>query len=207
TNILLPLYVYPVAGAWDPVYAAIAANPTLQFQVVINPSSGPGVPAAQNGSDAIGYDDNWINATATVNSFANARTFGYVHLLNGQSPLDQVQANLSTWRAWGNASNIAGQRNASIHGVFFDETPDNMTAYMANVTQLAHATLDNDDDNTTSTINTIFNVGKAALDNAYFALADHVIVCEIAAENYSTSVPTANVPAEFASRAAILVYD
>lgn len=217
TNILLPLYVYPGPGAWDPVYNAIASNPSLQFQIVINPSSGPGIPSSSNGSsngtNLVGYDANWINATATINSFDNARTFGYVHLMNGESAIKDVEQNITTWKAWGNASHpdLDG-RNASIHGIFFDESPDNMTEYMANLTTFAHTMLDGSSTDDAEgeedgPINIIFNPGKVVLDNAYFTLADHVIVCEIAAENYSTKVPTENVPKEYASHASILIYD
>lgn len=42
TQILLPLYIYPLTGVWDPVYDAIEANPDLIFRVIVNVDSGPG---------------------------------------------------------------------------------------------------------------------------------------------------------------------
>lgn len=193
TNILLPLYVYPVPGAWDHVYSAIEKNPKLQFQVVINPSSGPG------SSSSVGYDDNWINATATINSYNNTRTFGYVHLLNGEEAAEAVEANITTWKAWAGY----GAANISVHGIFFDETPDNDTAYMQALVGAAH-------DGLGPASQVIFNPGKAVLDDEYFSLADHVIVSEVTAETYrdaSESAPKENVAPQHASHASILVYD
>ena len=40
-SVLLPLYVYPESGAWDPVYSAVSSNPSVEFVVVVNPDSGP----------------------------------------------------------------------------------------------------------------------------------------------------------------------
>jgi Spherulation-specific family 4 len=42
TQVLLPLYIYPLTGVWDPVYDAIAAYPDLLFRVIVNVDSGPG---------------------------------------------------------------------------------------------------------------------------------------------------------------------
>lgn len=199
TNILLPLYVYPVPGAWDHVYHAIEQNPTLEFQVVINPDNGPGP-----SSGPVGYDDNWINATATINSYNNTRTFGYVHLTNGDEAVEAVVANITAWAAWGPAEMVAANANANIsmHGIFFDETPDNDTAYMQALVDATH-------DRLGAAGQVIFNPGKAVLDDDYFSLADHVIVSEVTAATYrdaAASPPRENVASHHAAHAAILVY-
>lgn len=41
-SVMLPLYVYPESGAWDPVYKAISTNSGVKFYVIVNPDSGPG---------------------------------------------------------------------------------------------------------------------------------------------------------------------
>lgn len=189
TNILIPLYVYPVPGAWDHLYAAIEKYPSLEFQVVLNPSSGPGL-------SSVGFDSNWINATTVINSYPNIRTFGYVHLLRGDEPAQNIEANITQWASW----NSYNQANISIHGIFFDETPDNDTVYMQNITDFAHSKL-----GPSSQI--IFNPGKAVYDDLYFTMADHVIVSEVTASTYTTEVPTQNVLSQYASRASILVYE
>lgn len=41
--ILLPLYIWPTNDfIWEPVYTAAELHPEIQFQVIINPDSGPG---------------------------------------------------------------------------------------------------------------------------------------------------------------------
>lgn len=42
TDILLPLYVYPLTGVWDPVYNAASAYPDVTFRVIVDVDSGPG---------------------------------------------------------------------------------------------------------------------------------------------------------------------
>lgn len=189
TNILIPLYVYPVPGAWDRLYEAIKKCPSLEFQIVLNPSSGPG-------SSSVGFDSNWINATSIINSYHNTRTFGYVHLLGGDEPIQDIEANVTQWASWNSYSHA----NLSIHGIFFDETPDNDTVYMQNLTDFAHAKLG-------SSSQIIFNPGKVVYDDLYFTMADHVIVSEVQASTYTTSVPSQNVAPQYASRASILVYE
>lgn len=198
TNMLLPLYVYPSPGAWSHVYEAIEKNPRLEFQIVLNPNTGPG------SNDSIGYDSNWINATATLNSYPNTRVFGYVHLLDGNETVDAVAANLTTWQAWGGYEAATGNgteaaNNISVQGIFFDETPANDTAYMQTLADAARAALG-------AGAQLIFNPGRAVPDPRYFALADHVIVSEVPAASYDTAVPAANVDAQYASRASVLVY-
>jgi hypothetical protein len=42
TGVILPLYTWPSDGAWDPVYDALVAYPEVDFNVIVNPNSGPG---------------------------------------------------------------------------------------------------------------------------------------------------------------------
>lgn len=43
TSILVPLYVWPEDDStWAPVFNAISSYPDVQFQVIVNPNSGPG---------------------------------------------------------------------------------------------------------------------------------------------------------------------
>jgi hypothetical protein len=43
TSILVPLYVWPEDDStWEPVFNAISSYPDVQFQVIVNPNSGPG---------------------------------------------------------------------------------------------------------------------------------------------------------------------
>ncbi|KAI7653369.1 hypothetical protein KC318_g14296, partial [Hortaea werneckii] len=40
--ILVPLYMFPFPGAWDPLLQAAQKHPEINFQAIINPDSGPG---------------------------------------------------------------------------------------------------------------------------------------------------------------------
>ena len=42
TDILLPLYLYPLTGAWDSVYNAASTYPSVNFYLIVDPDSGPG---------------------------------------------------------------------------------------------------------------------------------------------------------------------
>lgn len=49
TAIILPLYVWPIDDStWSPVYDAISSHPDIEFQVIINPESGPGDTSKEN---------------------------------------------------------------------------------------------------------------------------------------------------------------
>ena len=87
--ILLPLYIYPLPGAWDPLFNAAKANPTVTFQAVINPYSGPNGPCP---------DASYINATSYLNTIPNIKTLAYVHVnsLHSQElhkPMNSQRAN------------------------------------------------------------------------------------------------------------------
>ncbi|KAL8684158.1 MAG: hypothetical protein Q9224_006561, partial [Gallowayella concinna] len=72
-DILLPLYVYPGEGAsaWSDVFSTISSHPNVQFEVVVNPNSGPG-------TTSFPTDPNIIAGVSKLNSFPNVHTVGYV---------------------------------------------------------------------------------------------------------------------------------
>lgn len=78
-QVLFPLYIYPTDCAvsrdvcvWKPLYDALDAFPTLQFNVVVNPNSGPG--------DDTLPDSNYVAAVAALNAYPNVQTIGYVQV-------------------------------------------------------------------------------------------------------------------------------
>lgn len=190
TNILIPLYVYPAPGAWDSIYNAVRNYPSLQFQIVLNPSTGPG------SSSSVGYDPNWINGTSRLNSFHNVQTLGYVHLFNGTETVQDVETNITTWASWASYSEAD---DIAVRGVFFDEAPAADTSYMQVLTEFAYAQLG-------PRTKIVFNPGTVS-DTDYFSMADHVIVSEVTAEDYSPSILQTSVLYEYASQASILVHD
>lgn len=162
TGILVPLYVYPSGGQWDAIVSAVEHNPSVTFQVVINPGDGPG-------SSTPGYNTDWISSVASLKLHDNVETYGYVHTSYGDATAEEVGGNITIWDSW---NNYAGS-DISIDGIFFDETPGSSSAYMKALTRTAHSTLGSD-------TKIIFNPGvrTAITDTDYFSLADYVVVFE-----------------------------
>ncbi|KAB8298558.1 hypothetical protein EYC80_000737 [Monilinia laxa] len=71
TSILLPLYMYPKPGDWNWATKAITAYPFVNFDIIINPHSGPGPINTFP-------DPNYITAIAALNAFDNTNLLGYV---------------------------------------------------------------------------------------------------------------------------------
>src|ERR1700722_5034162 len=92
--ILLPLYVYPDSGAsaWAPVTSAIAAYPSVQWQIIINPDSGPGSPPTPDG--------NYIPGISELNSYDNVRTLGYVDTAHAARALADVESAIDVYAGW-----------------------------------------------------------------------------------------------------------
>ncbi|OBT71783.1 hypothetical protein VF21_09341 [Pseudogymnoascus sp. 05NY08] len=202
TGILLRLYVYPAtdfndgASAWAPVRDAITANPSVEWQVVINPHNGPGL------SGLPGDDDvNYISGTAQFNALPNVRTIGYVRTLNGAAPLPEIQANITAWAAW----NSYAASDISVHGIFFDETiePSGISdcsnlEYLTSATSYARQAFGS------TPIVTICNFG-AKPDARYYAICNEIVVFESCLDNNAGDpvCNTAPLPPQYQDQATI----
>jgi hypothetical protein len=134
--ILVPLYIYPLLGAWNPLYEVIEANPTTQFQVVINPHNGPGTPPLP--------DSNYCREIPKLRSHPNVVVYGYVNVVWATRDLDEVCKDVEIYAAWPqhwhhhHQMNLQTQHDTKqapqhqdqnvsvpigIDGVFVDETP------------------------------------------------------------------------------------
>jgi hypothetical protein len=88
TTLLLPLYVYPQQGAWNPLYAAKAGAPGAQIMAVVNPHNGPGAMIDPVYTSAIsGLDQEDIVMA------------GYVSTLYGKRELPQITADVESWKS------------------------------------------------------------------------------------------------------------
>ena len=67
TGLLVPLYIYPSPGAWDPLIQAKRVNPEVPVVAIVNPSSGPGVRT----------DPNYVAGISALRN-AGIRTVAYV---------------------------------------------------------------------------------------------------------------------------------
>ncbi|OQV26178.1 hypothetical protein BV898_00298 [Hypsibius exemplaris] len=134
-KVIVPLYVYPNPDRtskdgrqWAAVKEAIDRYPTVQFQVIINPSNGE--------RDITNpTDQHWIDAIDDMNRRPNVRTFGYVYTGFGTRHPLLVKANMATYANYSQFNN----KNISVHGIFFDEvaaTPE-FAAYYQDLTNAA----------------------------------------------------------------------
>jgi len=188
-SIIIPLYIYPtVTTPWTTYFNAISANPTVTFDVIINPESGPGPNAFPDVPD-------YVNAIATMKSFPNTNLHGYVKTGYTTKPLAIVTAELATYGNWATYTDA----DITLTGVFFDEAPAVYNAeyysYMATITALAAS------DGMTASI---FNPGTVA-DSSYYELADTIVAFEGATSDWSDSV-LSGVPTEYIGQTAAIMY-
>lgn len=87
--ILLPLYIYPLQGAWDFVTTAVAKYPDVPFNIIVNPNSGPGVTDDYPESD-------YIDAVASLNVYPNVNLLGYVDTAYMSKSTDKVATEVET---------------------------------------------------------------------------------------------------------------
>jgi hypothetical protein len=94
--ILLPLYMWPIGpsgeNTWQPVLDSAAAYPSLQFTVIVNPSSGPGE----------WPNSDYAAAIAQLNALSNVQTIGYVdtaqvNVPGGPYTIEKVVGDIKTY--------------------------------------------------------------------------------------------------------------
>jgi len=126
SGMLIPLYIYPALGAWDPLYTAIQTHPSVDFIIVINPSSGPGQDTKP--------DVNYCREIARLNSYPNVRTVGYVPVDYGRKALESAFADIAKYVGWGVADS-----QLAMQGIFVDESPQiadsHNTTYLEQIRQ------------------------------------------------------------------------
>ena len=188
--VLVPLYLYPgnAGSAWSNVTAAIAANPHVNWQIVINPYSGP---------STYPPDASYIAGVSKINSYPNAVTLGYVDTALTKTPYSTLQANISTWAQWSTYT----KANISIHGIFFDDVSNVASSatysYYQQAAAYAHS-------NVPSTV--VFNPGTTAPDQL-FAYADTIIQYEDTLANYKDLTTIATFNQAFNKQTAIVIHD
>ncbi|CZT01985.1 related to cell surface protein [Rhynchosporium graminicola] len=112
SSILLPLYIYPLPKAWDPLYSAIESHPTLDFTIIINPNSGPGKTALP--------DEDYSREIARLNQYPNVYLVGYVNVDWCKRDMEKVCRDIDKYASWGKY----GNGEFTMKGIFFDESPN-----------------------------------------------------------------------------------
>lgn len=197
--ILLPLYVYPGtnAVAWNSATAAIKAYPNVQWQVIVNPNSGPGT---------TGYptDANIITGISNLNKYTNVKTLGYVDTNFTNRAYSAVVSDINVYASWAGYS----QANISIDGIFFDDVNNNFTqptsgavaTYMQNASSYAYATVPSD------ITPVVFNPGSLA-PTQLFSYCDTMVEFENPFSVYKNDTTIKTISSAYRDQSAILVYD
>jgi hypothetical protein len=196
--ILVPLYEYPTAMpvAWDNLISAIAAYSEVQFQVIINPDSGPG----PNTNTYPNQD--YMNVISKLNNHSNVITLGYVDTGYAQIPYSEVISNISTYAYW--ASNT--KYNISIGGIFFDDVVGNYSytnaelGYYRNISAYAY-------EEVPSTVTpVIFNPGSYGPEEL-FNYCDTMIEFEDLVSSYKNATTIHSLPSDRLDQPGIIIYN
>lgn len=179
--VLIPLYIYPTSNQWDPLFTAASAHPTTNFLAVINPDNGPGAANCPN--------SDYLAALEKLHSHANIFTLGYVHTASkyncgpynnyicpATETQQALQQNITKYQNWSlSGTTGCSQKNISLNGIFFDESPTDSganVAYMRSISTFTKNTMK------PGAAFTLFNMGVAPEDAAYWGTADFINVFE-----------------------------
>jgi hypothetical protein len=128
-DVVVPLYIYPLPGAWDVLTTSISANPGLNFQVIVNVDSGPG--------ESQYPTSDYVAAIARLNSYANCHTTCYVQTGYTSRPIDDVKRDIKTCDGWKKYTSA----NIRMKGIFFDDVVydynSTTAAYMRSISEYA----------------------------------------------------------------------
>ncbi|MCJ1276917.1 hypothetical protein MMC21_004724 [Puttea exsequens] len=199
-SIILPLYVYPEASAsaWNNANVAITAYPDVQWQVIINPNSGPDI--------ASGYptDETYIASIANMNSYPNVITLGYVDTNYSMRMYSDVTRDIDVYAGWASDT----EADISIDGIFFDDvTNDSPHTYMENAAAYANTTMPSQD------TPIVFNPCTQIAPSPLFDYCDTVIEFESPYSDYTKNGKDAtgadviaSIPNDARAKSAFIVY-
>ncbi|KAK3331854.1 Spherulation-specific family 4 [Cercophora scortea] len=196
--IIVPLYIYPAATAWDPLFLAVCSHPSLDFLIIINPANGPGACSTP--------DDNYIAALERLSLLPNTKIIGYVYCSYGERPSTEVVQDIETYHTW----EIQGP-SLRVDGIFFDEAPvsSEHVSYMSDMTSVARRTrLSASEQNSLVPAIIIYNPGVFA-DQAFYHSADYIVVFENRLEAWNSSYVRQNMetlPPELLARSVAIAH-
>ncbi|CZR56592.1 related to cell surface spherulin 4-like protein [Phialocephala subalpina] len=117
-TVLVPLYIYPDPGAWDPLFSAVEKYPKINFTIIINPNSGPE-----------GLDGNYTRDIPPLNFYPNVRTVGYVSTNYTNRNFSLVEGDIRTYASWAGNASMLGM---GMRGIFLDEVVSGWSDAAAN---------------------------------------------------------------------------
>ena len=193
--IIFPLYLYPGDNgtAWNDLTKTIQAYPGVQWQIIVNPNSGPGTTSYPS-------DPNIINGIAKLNSYSNVNTVGYVDTAHGQRDQSLVNAETDVYASWAGYTSA----NIAIGGIYFDDVSSEQTSSMYSYYQAVAAHARSSMKNTSST-HVVFNPGYRA-PTQLFSYADTIVEFEDSLANYESEGIIDQIPAGYRDQSALQIY-
>lgn len=191
--ILVPLYLYPdvEASTWSNVTAIIAANPRVNWQIIVNPTSGPGTYPPDAG---------YITGVSKINSYPNALTLGYVDTNYTRVPYSKLTSDIDTYARWSSYTNA----NISISGIFFDDVSNTAAStvytYYQKASAYAYARMPSD------ITPVILNTGALA-PAQLFDYADTILQYENSQSNYKDVTTIDTFTQGYDGQTAVVVYN
>ena len=194
--ILLPLYLYPgnSASAWNDVFAAIAGYPKVNWQVIVNPNSGPGTTSYPT-------DSNFIVGISKLNSYPNVITLGYVDTKYAKRTSSAVISEINVYSKWASYT----KANISIGGIFFDDVSgagsatNAVLSYYHKVSAYAYANLPS------MVTPVVFNPGSLGPSQLY-DYCDTMVEFEHSISNYHNLTTIKSLPSGHLGQSAIILY-
>ena len=186
-HVALPLYIYPSAGAWQPLYDALDNNPKVTFDIIVNPHNGPG------GSPP---DSNYISNISLINSYNNVNTLGYVHTSYGKRSLSDISSDIDTYESWSTYTNS----NISLNGIFVDETPASLDFldYMTSINDKIKSTM--------TTGNLVWTNPGVAVDASFYKIADMINAYENTYDYWMNQGGNLSIPQAMRSKSTVMVH-
>lgn len=191
-SVILPLYIYPLEKAWEPLLRGAKAHPNVRFIVIINPGNGPGLDPLP--------DANYRGVLRGLSLVRNILPVGYVHCSYGQRDLEAIRKDVDIYRQW--------NREFRMEGIFIDEVPSNpdLVPYMTSLSNHIHHTWRAGVDRGAIVI---YNPG-VVIDRAFFSNAEYIVTFEQSQAHWSTlqtaGHDTAQLPSDLHSKALVIMH-
>jgi hypothetical protein len=185
--VAVPLYIWPTAQAWQPLYDTIFASPNTTFKVIINPNSGP----------SNGFESEIISAITALRSYGNVQLFGYVHINYGKRNASAVQKEISTYATWKKSA----ETDTHLDGIFVDEAPyeTEYLSYMKDIHTYVHKTMP------TSHQQVWTNPG-IPIDTKFYEYADYVNAYENSYADWSAGGKN-KIPGCLRQKSTVIIHD
>lgn len=190
--VILPLYIYPLDKAWEPLIRAAKAHPNVRFIAIVNPGNGPGADTMP--------DANYRAALRELSLVCNILPVGYVHCTYGQRDLEAIRRDVDIYRQWNSEFRM--------EGIFIDEVPSGPehVPYMASLSNHVHITWQAGLDRSGVVI---YNPG-VVIDRAFFGNADYVVTFEQSQSHWSAlhaeCQDAAKLPSDLHSKALVIMH-